>query len=145
MNSRVQFLKNQIDKDKWQYDYPLMEWLQAKVMEVEEGNVKMKFSTEKYMLNPIGILHGGIMATMLDEVMGAASFTLGRPTGYATINMNVDYLSPARVGDVIYGTGKVLRAGKTVLHIESKLYNADNKIIAKATSNMIATSVPLPI
>jgi uncharacterized protein (TIGR00369 family) len=77
--------------------------------------------------------------------MGAASFTLGRPTGYATINMNVDYLMPAKVGDVIYGVGKVLRAGKTVLHIESKLINADNKVIAKATSNMIATSVQIPI
>jgi len=145
MNSRVQFLKNQIDKDKWQYDYPLMDWLQAKVIEVEEGEVKMKFSTEKYMLNPIGILHGGIMATMLDEVMGAASFTLGRPTGFATINMSVDYLQPAKTGEIIYGIGKVLRAGKTVLHIESRLLNADNKIIAKATANMIATSVQIPI
>lgn len=145
MNSRVQFLKNQIDKDKWQYDYPLMDWLHAKVIEVEEGEIKMQFSTEQYMLNPIGILHGGIMATMLDEVMGAASFTLGRPTGYATINMNVDYLMPAKKGDIIYGTGKVLRAGKTILHIESKLLNIDNKVIAKATSNMIATSVQIPV
>ena len=67
-----------------------MDWLKAKVIEVKEGEVKFQFIVESYMLNPIGILHGGITATMLDEVMGAASFTLGRPTGFATINMNVE-------------------------------------------------------
>jgi len=145
MNKRVELLKNQIDKDKWQYDYPLMDWLQAKVLEAEEGEVKMQFTVEKYMLNPIGILHGGIMATILDEVMGAASFTLGRPTGFATINMSVDYLQSAKEGDIVIGVGKVLRAGKTILHLDSKLFSADNKLLAKATSNMIATSVQLPI
>jgi len=145
MNKRVELLRNQIDKDKWQYDYPLMDWLQAKVLEAEEGEVKMQFTVEKYMLNPIGILHGGIMATILDEVMGAASFTLGRPTGFATINMSVDYLQSAKEGDIVIGVGKVLRAGKTILHLDSKLFSADNKLLAKATSNMIATSVQLPI
>ena len=145
MNKRVELLKNQIDKDKWQYDYPLMDWLQAKVLEAEEGEVKMQFTVEKYMLNPIGILHGGIMATILDEVMGAASFTLGRPTGFATINMSVDYLQSAKEGDIVIGVGKVLRAGKTILHLDSKLFSAENKLLAKATSNMIATSVQLPI
>ena len=49
MSTRVELLRSQIGKDKWQYDYPLMDWLQAKVIEVEEGEVKMKFSTEKYL------------------------------------------------------------------------------------------------
>ncbi len=145
MNARIEFLKNQIGKDKWQYDYPLMDWLKAKVIEVEEGEVKFQFIVESYMLNPIGILHGGITATMLDEVMGAASFTLGRPTGFATINMNVDYLKPAKAGDKVFGIGKVLRAGKTILHIESKIVDAEDRVLAKATANMIATSAKIPL
>lgn len=145
MNKRIEFLKNQIGLEKWQYDYPLMDWLKAKVIEVEEGEIKMEFTVDKYMLNPIGILHGGITATMLDEVMGAASFTLGRPTGFATINMNVDYLKPAKVGDTVFGIGKVLRAGKTILHLESKILDSEDRLLAKATSNMIATSVQIPI
>lgn len=145
MNSRIEFFRNQIGKDKWQFEYPLMDWLKAKVIEVEEGEVKIEFTVEKYMLNPIGILHGGITATMLDEVMGAASFTLGRPVGFATINMNVDYLKPAKAGDKVYGIGKVLRAGKTILHIESKIFDKEDRVLAKATANMIATSVQIPI
>lgn len=145
MNQRVQLLQNQIGKEKWQYEYPLMDWLKAQVIAVEEGKIEIQFTVEKYMLNPIGILHGGIMATMLDEVMGAACFTLGRPVGYATINMNVDYLSPAKIGEKVIAKGIVVRAGKTVVHVKAELVNEDEKLLAKATSNLIGTSVPLPI
>lgn len=145
MNARIEFFKNQIGKEKWAFDYPLMEWLKAQVLEVEETELKMQFMVEAYMLNPIGMLHGGVMATMLDELMGAAGFLIGRPTGYATINMNVDYLFPARLGEIITGEGRILRAGKTVMHAESKLHNADKKLLAKATSNLIATTTVLPI
>lgn len=152
MNKRVEFLQNQIGKEKWQYPYPLMDWLKAAVIAVEEGNIKIQFTVENYMLNPIGILHGGIMATMLDEVMGAACFTLGRPVGYATLNMNVDYLSPAKAGEKIIAIGTVVRAGKTVVHAKAELYNIENlsadkagKLLAKATSNLIGTSVTIPI
>ena len=122
-----------------------MDWLKTQVVEVDEGRVKMQFTVEKYMLNPIGIMHGGIMATILDEVMGAASFTLGRPNGFATVNMNIDFLIPAKAADIIFGEGTVLRAGKTILHIKAELYKTDGTLVAKATSNMIRTAVQLPI
>ena len=64
---------------------------------------------------------------------------------FASINMNVEYLHSAELGETISGVGKILRAGKSVLHTEAKIYSANNKILAKATSNLIATSVPLPV
>ncbi|MEN9447103.1 MAG: hypothetical protein RJA25_393 [Bacteroidota bacterium] len=145
MSTRVELLRSQIGKDKWQYDYPLMDWLKLRVIEVEEGYIKMECDVRKDMLNPNGIMHGGMMATLLDEVMGAASFTLGRPTGFATINMNLDYLYSAKAGETIHAEGRIVRAGKTVLHIKAELYNAENTLLAKATSNMIKTSVPVSI
>lgn len=145
MNNRVKFLRNQIGKEKWQYDYPLMDWLKPNVLEVEEGYVKMSFKAEPYMLNPLGILHGGIVSTILDELMGAVSFTLARPNGFVTINMNVDFLSPAKLDEVVWAEGAVVRAGKTVLHVKAELYNTENKLLAKATSNMIAVPAQIPI
>lgn len=145
MNTRVEFLRQQIGKEKWQYDYPLMDWLKAKVLAVDEGYIKIECEVRKDMLNPNGIMHGGIMATLLDEAMGAASFTLGRPTGFATINMSIDYLYSAKTGDIVWVEGTIIRAGKTVLHIKAELYNAENKLLAKATSNMIKTSVVVPV
>lgn len=141
MNPRIEFFKNQIGKSTWQFPYPLMDWMTAEAVEAEEGFVKMRFTVKEYMLNPIQILHGGVAATMLDELMGAAGFLMNRPVGYATINMNVDYLHSAKVNDVLIGEGKIIRAGKTVMHAEAKLTNADGKVIAKATSNLIATQI----
>jgi acyl-coenzyme A thioesterase 13 len=139
MNKRVEFFLSQIGKEKWAYDYPLMDWLKASVLNAAEQEVRMQFKVEQYMLNPTGILHGGIAATMLDELMGAATSLAGRPTAFATINMSVDYLHSARLGDIITGEGRIIRAGKTVMHAEARLMCGD-KVLAKATSNLIATS-----
>ncbi len=141
MNARIEFFKNQIGKDKWQFPYPLMDWMTAEALEAEEGLVKMRFTVKEYMLNPIKIIHGGVLATMLDELMGAAGFLMNRPVGYATINMNVDFLHSAKLNEILIGEGKVVRAGKTVMHTEAKITNADGKVVAKATSNLIATQV----
>ena len=141
MNARIEFFKNQIGKDKWQFPYPLMDWMTAEALEAEEGLVKMRFTVKEYMLNPIKIIHGGVLATMLDELMGAAGFLMNRPVGYATINMNVDFLHSAKLNEILIGEGKVIRAGKTVMHTEAKITNADGKVVAKATSNLIATQV----
>lgn len=143
MNARVEFFKNQIGKDKWQFPYPLMDWMTAEALEAEEGLVKMRFTVKEYMLNPIKIIHGGVLATMLDELMGAAGFLMNRPVGYATINMNVDFLHSAKLNEILIGEGKVVRAGKTVMHTEAKITNADGKVVAKATSNLIATQVAI--
>lgn len=143
MNARVEFFKNQIGKDKWQFPYPLMDWMTAEALEAEEGLVKMRFTVKEYMLNPIKIIHGGVLATMLDELMGAAGFLMNRPVGYATINMNVDFLHSAKLNEILIGEGKVVRAGKTVMHTEAKITNADGKVVAKATSNLIATQVEI--
>lgn len=143
MNARIEFFKNQIGKDKWQFPYPLMDWMTAEALEAEEGLVKMRFTVKEYMLNPIKIIHGGVLATMLDELMGAAGFLMNRPVGYATINMNVDFLHSAKLNEILIGEGKVVRAGKTVMHTEAKLTNADGKVVAKATSNLIATQVAI--
>lgn len=144
MNTRVAFFKNQVGKTTWQFPYPLMDWMTAQALEAEEGFVKMQFTVQDYMLNPLQILHGGVAATMLDELMGAAGFLMNRPVGYATINMSVDYLHSAKLHEVLIGEGKIIRAGKTVMHAEAKLTTVDGKLIAKATSNIIATNVAIP-
>ncbi len=143
MNPRVAFFRSQIGNPKWQFPYPLMDWMTAEALEADEGYVKLQFTVKEYMLNPLKILHGGVAATMLDELMGAAGFLLNRPVGYATINMNVDYLRSARLEEVLIGEGEIVRAGKNVIHAKATLVNSENKLIAKATSNLIATEVPI--
>lgn len=138
MNERVQLLRAAIGNTVWQERYPIIKLLNATVIEVDEGKVVFNFVITKEQLNPNGILHGGIIATMLDELMGAAGWTINKPYKFATINLQVDYLSAAKEAEVLRGEGVVVKAGKTVIHAEAKLYNLQERVIAKASSNLVA-------
>ena len=122
---------------------PLGRWLNGKLVAVEEGSLTVEFVVREEMTNPGRILHGGVSAAMMDDVMGVTVFSLGRENFYTTVNLSIDYLLPAKVGDVIYAKSKVIRAGKTVINMEGEISNAENKIIAKCTSNLVTTGVKI--
>ena len=118
-------------------------WLNGKLISVEEGAIEVEFVVREEMTNPLNILHGGAAASMLDDVMGMTVYMLGRENFYTTVNLSIDYLSPAKVGDTLSVKSKIIRAGKTVIHITCEIHNTDQKIIAKCTSKMVATGVKI--
>ncbi len=73
---------------------------------------------------------------MLDDTMGPAVFTHTDGALYtATIDMNVSYLAPAKVGP-IYGEGQVVQLGKTVGFVEARLMDAAGQWLAKASASV---------
>lgn len=122
---------------------PLGRWLNGKLIAVEEGSLTVEFVVREEMTNPGKILHGGISSSMMDDVMGMTVFALGRENFYTTINLSIDYLLPAKVGDVIYVKSKVIRGGKNVINMECEVRNTEHKIIAKCTSNLVATGIKM--
>ncbi len=122
---------------------PLGRWLNGKLIAAEEGSLTVEFTVREEMTNPGKILHGGISAAMMDVVIGATVFSLGRESFYSTINLSIDYLLPAKVGDVVSVKAKIIRAGKTVINMEAEIRNVEHKIIAKCTSNLVITGVKI--
>jgi uncharacterized protein (TIGR00369 family) len=118
-------------------------WLEGKLIAVEEGSLTVEFVVREEMTNPGKILHGGVSASMMDDVIGMTVFSLGRENFYSTINLSVDYLLPAKVGEVIYVKSKVIRAGKTVINMECEVRNNEHKIVAKCTSNLVTTGIKM--
>lgn len=144
MNKIIEFFKANIGKNAADISpSPLGRWLNGKLIAAEEGSVEVAFVVREEMTNPAKILHGGTIASMLDDVMGMTVFMLGRESFYTTVNLNVDYLLPAKVGETITAKSKIIRAGKTVINIECVIYNTDQKIVAKCTSNMVVTGVKI--
>jgi uncharacterized protein (TIGR00369 family) len=115
---------------------PLGRWLDGVLLKAEAGHLKWKFMVRQEMTNPGSVLHGGATAAMLDDVMGATVFSLGLPDFYTSINLNIDYLSSAKVGDELTVEAQVVRQGRNVIHITGEVKRED-KIIAKASSNLI--------
>jgi uncharacterized protein (TIGR00369 family) len=87
-------------------------------------------------LNRHDSLHGGISGAVLDNAMGATASLTADDTGripFMTLSLNTQFLAPAKKGDVLTATGKIVGGGKSIKFVEGQLLNADGKIIATAT------------
>lgn len=115
---------------------PFGAWLNGKLIAAKVGSLTLEFMVRKEQTNPGGLMHGGVAAAIMDEIMGMTLFTLNKTTFYVAVNLNVDFLRPGRLGETLTGVTEVIRDGKTMTHMECKLYNSEQKLIAKATSNL---------
>ncbi len=115
---------------------PFGAWLNGKLIAAEPGTLTTQFVIRDEHTNPGGLMHGGVAAAIMDEVMGMTLFTLNKETFYVAVNLNIDFLRPGRKGDTLTAITEVIRDGRTMTHCECKLYNSEKKLIAKATSNL---------
>lgn len=108
-------------------------------VEIEDGLCTFELSPDERMTNPLGTIHGGIAATILDSCMGCAVHTTLPPgVGYTTSQLNVHYLRAMMPGmGTVRATGKVLHRGRKQSTAEGKLYSADGKLIAHATTTCL--------
>jgi uncharacterized protein (TIGR00369 family) len=101
----------------------------------EQGWIRIGFEGKPEFRNPAGFIQGGILAAMLDDTMGPAVFAMTHGELYtATIDMNVSFLAPAKVGP-LFGEAKVLQLGKTIAFIEGQLADIAGTLIARATTS----------
>ncbi|GAB2779900.1 PaaI family thioesterase [Rhabdobacter roseus] len=143
MNPRLEFFRTQIGNDMSTSISPLGRWLNGTLREVSFGAMVVDFTIREDMTNPMGVLHGGAASAIMDEVVGAMVFALGREFGYTSVNLNCDFLNPARRGEEITARARVVRAGRNIIHCECEISSAEGRIIAKCATNLVQTGVRL--
>ena len=115
-----------------------MNWLKPTLISAERGVLHCSYVIRKEMTNPYGILHGGITAGIIDDLIGATVFTLGLSAQYTTINNNIDYFATAAEGDVITAKTSIVKQGRTIINLQCEVFlPAKNRLIAKGYSNML--------
>nr|WP_240963918.1 PaaI family thioesterase [Streptomyces sp. C1-2] len=107
--------------------------------EVEHGRVVMSLSTRPDFANPLGTVHGGIAATLLDSAMGCAVHsTLPAGVSYTTLELKVNYIRAARLdGQRLIATGTVVHAGRRTATAEGQVHDTNGKLIAHATTTCL--------
>ncbi|MEU3536688.1 PaaI family thioesterase [Streptomyces murinus] len=107
--------------------------------EVEHGRVVVSLDTRPDFANPLGTVHGGIAATLLDSAMGCAVHTtLPAGVGYTTLELKVNYIRAARTdGQTLKAEGTVIHAGRRTATAEGKVLDDQGKLIAHATTTCI--------
>ncbi len=122
---------------------PYGRWLNGFLQEASEDSFVMIYTVREDMTNPVKILHGGVTAGMVDDVMGMMLAALSDEFFFTTVNLSVDYLSSAKVGEKVSVHSKIVRKGKQIINAECRVSNADGKLIAKASSNCVVTNIKL--
>lgn len=107
--------------------------------EVEHGRITMSLNTNPDFANPLGTIHGGIAATLLDSVMGCAVHTaLPAGVGYTTLELKVNYIRAARTdGQKLTATGTVVHADRRTATAEGKVLDDNGKLITHATTTCL--------
>lgn len=140
-NPIVAYLRSKIGHEITETHSPYAKWLRGKVLEVEEGALAAEFTVREEMTNPARTLHGGVAAGILDDIIGGAVFTLNMETFFTSVNLNVDYLAPAKIGDTVIARARVVRKGRNIIHAEGSISHIDGKLIAKGSSNLVVTAI----
>lgn len=108
---------------------------------VSPGHIRYEMPVkEKHLATPIAI-HGGVLSAMMDAILGVAALSSSCEDGklVSTVEFKINYLAPARLGDMLIGEGKVIQKGNRLIIAEGdiKLQNSD-KIIAKGMGTFSA-------
>lgn len=109
------------------------------LVELEEGRVVFEGLPGRHVYNPIGTVHGGYAATLLDSAVGCAVHSKLKPgQAYTTLELKVSYLK-AMTEDTgpVRAEGVVVNMGRRAAFAEGKLTDANGRLYATATSTLI--------
>lgn len=103
--------------------------------EVEEGRVVFVGTPSERFFNPLGTIHGGWTATILDSAMAcAAHSTLKAGEGYTTLEMKLNYVRPVMPGSgTVRCEGRLIHRGGTIATTEGKLVDERGRLLAHGT------------
>jgi len=120
-----------MDADPGQF--PLRSFLGMDIEDVESGHAVARLEVDADLMNPHGAVHGGVLFTMVDTAMGKATMTtLEAGQRCASIEIHIRFLRPVLAGGLV-ADAQVIRPGRTVVHLEGRVRNANDVLVATAT------------
>lgn len=119
---------------------PIGSHMGMEIAEVGEGTVTFHCHPDESHYNPIGMVHGGLVCTLLDSVLGcAAQTTLPKGTSYTSIEIKVNYLRPVtKDSGPLVATGRVVKPGRRVIFSEGEVVDNKGKTVATASGSLLA-------
>lgn len=105
----------------------------------EAGVMEFALDPDESLLNPIGSIHGGVLATMLDSACGCACQTLlDQGVAYTTVDLQVRYHRAVRPGSgTLLARAEIIHPGRRTMTAEAKVHAADGTLVASATSGLL--------
>ncbi len=115
--------------NKYLSSEPLFSFIGLQFVEVGDGFVKAMFPFKREILRQGGMVHGGVVMTVLDTVLGTAVMTINDGINQFTAELKVHFLEPLIKGPFTV-EGRVIRAGRHLAVAEGRVHDANGKLCA---------------
>ena len=110
---------------------------------VDQGDVEATLATRPDMANPMGSVHGGIAATLLDTVMACAVHTELEPgETYTTTDLHVHYVRGVNPGTSLVALGTITHKGRRLATAEGRLVDERGRLVAHGTTSCMVFPAP---
>ncbi len=122
---------------------PIAQTLDFSVIEVEQGKAVCQATPQLAHYNPLGTVHGGWYATLLDTALGCAVQSMlpaGRTYTTAELSINIVRAASTKSGP-LRATGVVIHCGRQLATAEARLVGADGKLYAHGTTTCLVFEV----
>lgn len=118
---------------------PIAQTLNFQLAEVREGYALFTGEPAEFHYNPIGVVHGGLAATLLDSALGCAVQTmLDAGIGYTTLQLNVNLVRAIRMDTgLLRCEGQVVHSGRQMATAEATLKDEDGNLYAHGTTTCL--------
>jgi len=123
---------------------PMASLLDFTLLEVDEGRVVFGAVPSRAHYNGLGVVHGGLAATLLDSALGCAINTMAPPGRiFTTLELKINYTRPlTREVGPVRCEAKVIHVGNRVATAEGRLVDAQGKLYAHGTTTCIVVAPP---
>jgi uncharacterized protein (TIGR00369 family) len=124
-------LSPEIDQQSLSGYSRLMEY---RLHRADRGYAEVVLTIGPQHLNRLGVLHGGVLGTLIDSATGYAVAFADSPTKMkpaVTLSFNVQFLGQTQAGDRLIATGKHIGGGKTIAYAAAEVHAADGRLIAR--------------
>lgn len=123
---------------------PIAETMGFTLIEIDEGLAVFEGNPGRSVYNPIGSVHGGYAATLLDSACGCAVHSrLSPQQGYTTLELKIAYhRALSDTSGPVRAEGRVLSVGRRAAFAEGKLLDAQGRLCASATSTLLVFDLP---
>ena len=116
---------------------PYFSLLSMQIKGLSWGESRLEILVHEKHLQPFGMVHGGVFASLIDAAAFWAVYTqVPEDLGMTTVELKLNYLAPLSTGRMI-GKGKSLRVGKTLCLGEASILNEEGTLLAHGTSTMM--------
>lgn len=118
---------------------PIGALLDFRLIEIEEGRAVFAVKPAEYHYNPIGMVHGGLAATLLDSAMGCAvQAMLPAGVAYTTLEIKVNYVRAMTTETgIVRCEAKIIHLGGRTAVAEGKITDANEKLYAHGTTTCL--------